>query len=360
MFSANRLVLARQRRRLTGKALAELAGVTAVTISRLESSIHDPEPSTLTAIANALEFPEEFFSGGDVEPLPAEAASFRSLTAMSATERNAALAAGSLAYLLADWVGERFNLPVADLVSLDQERDAEMAAVTLRQLWGLGEQPISNMIKLLEFKGVRVFSLAENTKNVDAFSCWRDGVPYVFLNTYKSAEHGRFDAAHELGHLVLHKHGGPNQGREAESEANAFASAFLMPSSDVISRIRFVGNLSDLIAAKKRWGVSVAALTYRLHKLGVLGDWQNRNLCIQLSKRGYRSSEPSPMAREESVMWKKVFEDLWRDRVTKADIARELRVPQSEIENLVFGLVSSPEPSNELKAVSGRPTLKLV
>ena len=42
------------------------------------------------------------------------------------------------------------------------------------------------MIKLLESKGVRVFSLAENTKNVDAFSCWRNGTPYVFLNTFRS------------------------------------------------------------------------------------------------------------------------------------------------------------------------------
>src|SRR3546814_6566541 len=53
----------------------------------------------------------------------------------------------------------------------------------------------------------------EDTKNVDAFSCWRNGQPFVFLNTFKSAERSRFDAAHELAHLVLHRHGGP-QGRE--------------------------------------------------------------------------------------------------------------------------------------------------
>jgi len=360
MFSASRLTLARRRRRLTGKALAEKAGVTAVTVSRLESSNNEPEPATLTALAHALDFPEEFFRGDDLEELPAEAASFRSLTAMSAKERDAALSAGSLAYMLVDWVQERFNLPAADLTDLSHERDPETAAIILRQLWGLGEQPISNMIKLLESKGTRVFSLSENTKNVDAFSCWRDGVPYIFLNTFKSSEHSRFDAAHELGHLVLHKHGGPRQGREAESEANAFASSFLMPSSDVQSRIRFVSSLNDLVIAKKRWGVSVAALTYRLHKLDILKDWQNRTLCIQMNKRGFRANEPNPLPREESVVWKRIFEDLWNEKITKGHIARALYVPQDEIENLVFGLVSAPEPPSALLSESGRPNLRLV
>jgi Zn-dependent peptidase ImmA (M78 family) len=118
-------------------------------------------------------------------------------------------------------------------LDFSHERDPAGAARTLRQYWTIGEKPIGSMIKLLETKGIRVFSLSENTRNVDAFSCWRNGEPYVFLNKFKSTEHSRFDAAHELAHLVLHKHGGPSQGRSAESEAHAFASSFLMPRDDV-------------------------------------------------------------------------------------------------------------------------------
>jgi Zn-dependent peptidase ImmA (M78 family) len=84
----------------------------------------------------------------------------------------------------------------------------------------------------------------------------------VFLNAFKSAERSRLDAAHELAHLVLHKHGGPRQGRDAEIEANNFASSFLMPKADVRSRLPFVGRLDELLVAKKRWGVSTAALAY--------------------------------------------------------------------------------------------------
>jgi Zn-dependent peptidase ImmA (M78 family) len=76
------------------------------------------------------------------------------------------------------------------------------------------------------------------------------------LNTVKSAEHGRRDAAHELGQLVLYRHGGPN-GRRAENEANLFASSLPMPEDDVRATLPRVHTLSQVIEAKKRWGVSV-------------------------------------------------------------------------------------------------------
>jgi Zn-dependent peptidase ImmA (M78 family) len=168
---------------------------------------------------------------------------------------------------------------------------------------------------------VGVFSLSEDTKSVDAFSCWRNAVPFAFLNTFKSAERSRFDAAHELGHLVMHGHGAPQDSKQAESEADRFASEFLMPSDDVLSRIRYITSVTDLICAKKRWGVSVAALNYRLHKLDVVSDWQNRNLNIEISRRGYRKDEPEGLEREISVLWPQVFTALWRERVTRDEIA---------------------------------------
>jgi Zn-dependent peptidase ImmA (M78 family) len=348
------------RRRLTGKGLAELSGLTPVTISRLERSNNEPEVETVEALANALKFPCKFFYGDDLEAPLSDGASFRSFTAMTARERDAALAAGAFAYLVCDWVSERFNLPEPDLIDLSHERDPAKAARLLRDRWALGEQPIVNMVQLLESKGVRTFSLAENTKTVDAFSCWRNKTPYVFLNTFKSAERSRFDAAHELGHLVLHKHGGPRQGRLAEQEANAFASSFLMPAADVAARVHYVSSLDQLVAAKKHWRVSVAALAYRLHKLGKISDWQYRHLCIQMSKRGYPDVEPNSIDREESVVWKKVFSDLWNTKVTKADIAKSLHLPSEEIENLVFGLTSPPSPPVALAQSTGRPNLRVI
>jgi len=290
-----------------------------------------------------LTFPRDFFFRDDIDAIDSSSASFRSLRAMTARERDAALSAGSLAFELVDWVGKRFNLPTPDLLDLSHKNDPEGAAQTLRQYWAIGQKPISNMIKLLETKGVRVFSLAENTKNVDAFSCWRNNEPYVFLNTFKTTEHSRFDAAHELGHLVLHKHGGPKQGRAAEPEAHAFASAFLMPHDDVLAIIPFVTTLKQVVKAKKRWGVSVAALAHRLHRKRILSDWHYRTFCIQIN-RTYGTDEPDGLPPERSSVWQMVLKDLWKDGVARHHIAADLAIPESEMENLLFGLMGDVAP----------------
>ncbi len=355
MFNTARLELARSRRRYTAKHLSELAGIAPVTLSRVVNGQQEPDEQTIEKLVRALKFPRAFFFKDDVDPIDVSAASFRSLTAMTARERDAALSAGSLAYEMADWVKARFNLPAADLLDLGHERDPAGAARTLRQYWSMGEKPVGNMIKLLETKGVRVFSLSENTKNVDAFSCWRNGEPYVFLNTFKTAERSRFDAAHELAHLVMHKHGGP-QGRAAELEAHQFASSFLMPKADVLSTIAFVTSLDQIVRAKKRWGVSVAALAHRLHKMKLVSDWQYRSFCIQIN-RNYGASEPEGLPAERSTVWQMVLTELWKDGITRREISKDLDIPNDEVENLLFGLTGDVKPP----VLSGsRPQLRSV
>jgi Zn-dependent peptidase ImmA (M78 family)/plasmid maintenance system antidote protein VapI len=349
MFNPQRLELARKRRRLTAKKLAEKARIAPVTLSRIVNRQQTPDESTVAALVGALDYPMEFFFQDDFDSIDVGAASFRSLTSMSARERDAALAAGSLAFELIDWVSERFALPQADILDLGHEQDPASAARMLRQYWSIGEKPIGNMIKLLESKGVHVFSLAENTKNVDAFSCWRNDHPFVFLNTFKSTERSRFDAAHELAHLVLHRHGGPN-GREAETEANQFGSAFLMPHADLVSTIPYVSSIDQILSAKKRWGVAAVALAYRLNKLGLMTEWQY----IQVNRR-YRSSEPDGLPPERSSVWQMVLQELWKEGVSRGAIAAKLKIPEEELGSLLFGLTSDMAPP-----VRGAPELKAV
>ncbi|PWE52532.1 XRE family transcriptional regulator [Metarhizobium album] len=355
MLTPGRLSLARKRRGLTKKGFAEVLGVTPHTVLRYESGEMSPSPETLERIAQILNFPPAFLCAPDVDEIISDAASFRSLTSMTAKDRDAALAAGTLAYLFSDWVDENFSLPEPCLIDLKGE-SPEVAARSLRQEWGLGEQPVKNMVHLLEAKGVRVFSLAENTRTVDAFSVWRGTRPFIFMNTIKTAEHGRFDAAHELGHLVLHRHGGPS-GRRAEDEANRFASSFLMPAADVIARLPRIHTLNQIVEAKKRWAVSVMAMIYRLHALEIISDWQYRMFCIQASDHGYRTSEPFGIQREQSVVWQKVLTALWTERITKNEIAERLSIPTAEIENLLFGLTGAASASSDR---GGRPPLRLV
>ena len=338
MFNGQRLTLARQRAGLSKKGFAEQLGLHPRTVMRWEADEREPGPTELDEISALLRFPVSFFTGAELDVADQRSASFRSMSSMTAAERDGALASGSLGFLAFDWIEERFNLPEPDLEDLKHETP-EGAARVLRERWLIGERPISNRVALLESKGVRVCSLAEAVKSVDAFSTWRRDKPYVFLNSFKSSEHQRFDAAHELGHLVLHRHGAP-RGREAEDEANRFASSFLMPAADVRATLPIVYGLSSLVRAKKRWKVSVAALNYRVHKLRLTTEWEYRGLCIEIQKAGYRTREPEGIERETSQLWNQVFSEMRAMGLSKADLARELSIPPHEIDNLVFGLVT--------------------
>jgi Zn-dependent peptidase ImmA (M78 family)/transcriptional regulator with XRE-family HTH domain len=380
MFNALRLTLARKRRGMKKRELAEKIGVTEKSVSNYETGSQEPEANTLRKLSEALRFPEAFFFGVDPEVPHPDVASFRSLSKMTASQRDTALGAGAVALLLNQWIESRFDLPDPDVPDLGREggdsrpvskdksahepeaypasassQSPETAAEMLRAHWGIGELPIKNMISLLESKGIRVYSLAIDAKEVDAFSMWNGGRPYVFLNTFKSAEHCRFDAAHELGHLVLHQHAQPH-GPDLEREANAFASAFLMPRASVLAMAPRAPTLSSLIRHKKHWAVSVAALNYRLHALGLTTDWTYRTLCIQLAQAGYRKVEPESVPHEKSLVLEKVFAALREDGLSKADVAQQLAIYSEEINELTFGLMLNALKGGAVRPVDSKPS----
>src|SRR2546430_5985489 len=213
--------------------------------------------------------PVEFLQAGDVDEIPIDAISFRAPSKLTAGQRDTARSAGRIALMLAEWIEQRFHLPGPDVPSLPT-LDPETAAEVVRARWGLGVAPVGNLVRLLEAHGVRVFSLAADCAAVDAFSFVWHQVPYVLLNTGKSGERGRFDAAHELGHLVLHSEHRLPQGPDAEQEANRFAAAFLMPRASVLAHNLNNAAIDRILAAKQIWRVAAMALPPPLYEPGLL------------------------------------------------------------------------------------------
>lgn len=358
MFNPNRLKLARSRRGKTKKALAEGIGKSTKMVSNYESGF-EVSPDVLQSIASYLDFPPKFFFGGNVDDLDHNAVSFRSLKSMKASERNSALGAARIALLLNEWIESRFELPCADIPNLS-EFEPISAAELLREHWGFGQKSVSNMNHLLEGKGVRVYSLRELNRHVDAFSFWKGETPFIFLNTRTSSERSRYDAAHELGHLVLHQHGGP-RGPQAEQEANRFASCFLMPEGSVVATEFGFPNLNNLIHLKRNWNVSVAALVRRLKDLSIISEWHYRTLNIEIRRKGMHRNEPNSIPRETSQILNKVFGALRDNGVSKQNVAYEISIPVTEIEDLVFGLalVGLSKPGSKISS-SKPPTMTLV
>lgn len=337
-YNPERLTFARRKNGLTKTELASRAGVDLRSVTSYEKG-KKPRPAILEKIADLLGFPMDFFFSASPIDVPAESAvSFRSLAKMTAGHRDMALVQSALCIQLNSFFESKFEMPKAQVPDLSHIGSPEAAADYLRRDWAIGNLPIGNLIHLLESRGVRIYSLAIESLEVDALSTWKEGIPFMFLNLQKTAEHGRFDAAHELGHLVLHRHGSPG-GREAEREAHAFASAFLMPEASVIARAPRFATIDQLEKLKRIWGVSVAALNHRLHTIGMTSDWHYRSLCVEIAKLGLRTREEGGLAREASQLLQKMLMTLSDEGVTRSQIAATLQIRKSDLDAMLFGLV---------------------
>jgi len=359
-FNPSRLRLARERRGILQKELALRCNVAQNTLYNWESGATAPaDEASMACLVRELDFPEAFFYRPTLDPLPEGAASFRARTKLPPRQKRAALAAGDLARELALWIEDRFDLPAVRLPDLHNQRP-ELAAQVIRAEWMLGAKPIPNILHLLESRGILVFSLCQDCHELDAFSFWFGDRPIVLLNTMKSAERSRLDAAHELFHLVAHTE---ETGRKEEEDANAFAGALLMPGEDVYKHLPRILSLPQLMQDKRRWGASLAALVYRLHELKIASDWQYRKLFLDLSKRGYRTTEPNPMPRETSAVLTKVFEELRKQGTSHRRIASDLAWPTRELNEFIFGLgagLVGMDGSGNSNGGNGRDHLKLV
>lgn len=342
-----RVRAARELRGLTQGETVDLTGgaLTAAALSQIETGKTRPTDRTVEALAEALQVPPAFFSshwpsrGLDATPF------FRHLRATSSKDRRRS---GSLLLVLSDLVAAietKTRLPQVDVPRLRHDAGSPRhsiaeAASQLRAQWGLDDEPISHVVREMERHGIVVARLTMNTSHVDAFSAHGFVRPLVLLADDKgSYARSRFDAAHELGHLVLH---GSDVGgsQEVESQAHDFASAFLLPehvAQQELPRTISSSTWQRLAELKRVWGMSISALLYRSHRLG-LPDGEYRNAMKYMASKGWRRSEPgdremgppeSPLLLERALRIVEVengiaLEDFLQDAGLPADVAIEL------------------------------------
>ena len=352
-LTPSRLVIARKRRGLTLTQLAGLTGLSTRSISLYENGHAEPSAETLRPARRGAGRVPGFLGAPDVDEIPVDAVSFRALSKMTARQRDRALSAGRVALLINDWIDARFRLPDTDIPCLTGH-DPESAAQVVRAHWGLGERPVSNVLHLVESRGVRIYSLTAENTELDAYSLYWHGRPFIFLDTAKSGERGRFDAAHELGPPRAARRAPGAQPPAAEAEANRFAAAFLMPRASVLAQGLRDATPARILEAKRIWKVSAMALTHRLYELDLLTDWGYRTACVQLSRLGYRHGEPRGIDRESSQLLAKVFRSIRDGGETPATVASSIGISTSELRSHVFGLTLTSVPGDG-QPVTTRP-----
>jgi len=337
MLNPTRLTAARKRRGWTLTKLATETGLSRASLSTYENQHQDPSLQTLVTLARALDVEQEFLTGDDLDEIPVESVSFRALSKMTARTRDRGLSSGRIAILINEWIEERFTLPAANIPSLTG-REPAMAAQEVRARWGLGEQPIGNLVHLVEAHGIRVFSLTDDTKDLDAYCLTWHGQPFMLLSREKSGERQRFNAAHELGHLVLHGEDRVPNGPDAEAEANQFAAAFLMPRAGVLAQGLGNASVDRVLQAKTRWNVAAMAMAHRANELGLMTEWAYRSVCVDLSRQGYRRGEPNGIPHESSILLTKVLQQLRANNNGIGTIAADLGLNTAEVQAYMLGL----------------------
>jgi Zn-dependent peptidase ImmA (M78 family) len=220
------------------------------------------------------------------------------------------------------------DLPAFDLKVGDRE-EIEAVAAKVRSQWGLGQGPLVNAIALLESKGCVVVRLVSEADGIDAYSRWAGPRPVIVLTLDKNdAARSNFDAAHELGHLILHRDPQPGS-RVAEDQAQMFASAFLMPAQAIRPELPTRFDLPEFVALKHRWRVSIQALLYRARTLGTVSEAAYKRAMMKVSMWGWRTGEPNNISDvEEPYVLAAAIALLRQERgIDAAEIAKQVSVP---------------------------------
>lgn len=333
LFDPTRLRIARQAAMMRKKDLAEKIGVSAGAVSQYENGSTTPSSRVTAAIALALGQPVAFFAAD--RPLGEATATlphFRSLRSTTKQERDRAFAHALLTWELAQVLQRFVRLPAFDIPTNlalrpeDPPKAVEEAAHTARTALGLGDGPIPNVVRLLESRGVVCTRLPSQTRRVFAFSCDFPERPVVVLATerfHRAA--GRFDAAHELGHMLMHHDAEPGT-HAVERQANVFASEFLAPTAQIIDDLPARTDWKQFVRLKEVWGVSIQALLYKARSLGVMSEHTYRRGVTELNARGWRRDEPGDDGRgEQPVLLGKalaVIEDRGMNIEELSDIVR--------------------------------------
>lgn len=170
--------------------------------------------------------------------------------------------------------------------------EAEQVAKELRELWGLGDNPIKSMSELLENRVIILIPLSTKAMAIDGLVGTLSGNRKIIVyEEQKSVERTRLTITHELGHLLL----GSKNEIGNEKLANRFASAFLVPAKKLkheMGNKRTSLSIPELCLLKEKYGISIQALTYRAKDLGILSESAFRSMFISFRSKGIHTIEP--------------------------------------------------------------------
>ncbi|MEX1003452.1 MAG: XRE family transcriptional regulator [Crocinitomicaceae bacterium] len=146
--------------------------------------------------------------------------------------------------------------------------DVEDAAKNIRKAWKLGNDPLYNVVELLEDHHLKVVEVSDADSFMGMSTLVMKKIPVIVLNNSEDIpnDRRRFTALHELGHIVMDlEHLSEN---DQETYCHHFAGAMLITKDKLVEELGserrkriFISELGQL---KKQYGISISALLFRM------------------------------------------------------------------------------------------------
>ncbi|MBE0508910.1 MAG: ImmA/IrrE family metallo-endopeptidase [Marinospirillum sp.] len=348
-FQSQRLKQLRASAAMTQIELAERIQCVKGNISKWEQGKSSPEASSFQKICDVFNVPSSWLMEEPIASPETHPSFFRAKNKTPKISRE-------IAKIRLDWAEEvsyklqeslefpDINLPeyTGDFKVLT-DYEIEDLATECRQRWELGQRPIQNLINVMEGNGVVVTRGTLGFTKMDGVSRWSkiDSRPYVFLCMDKAnGFRARFDAGHELGHIVLHKKVTDAEYQKnyhlLENQAHRFASALLLPASSFVRDVHYP-TMETFLALKPKWKVSVAAMIRRCQDLEVISDQTALRLWKARSARGWTAREPldDTLEPEEPKLLQRSIKMLVENNILdKCTLRQMLGAPAHIIEEL--------------------------
>ena len=337
-FNARLLTLAREACHLTQTAMARELGISQPLVAKWEAGTA-PTRDQLASLARVLRVSEHlFFIAPERRPGGVSEFYHRARQKARRGDIKAIHARCELAELQVDRLLDAAELPEDRIPDIDPDNhagDAEKLSGMTRLRMGVPPGPIENLIKTVERCGGLVLDHNFEADNMDALCRWVPGLPKLFyLNANAPGCRMRLSLAHELGHTVMHFDRDVDF-RLAEDQANRFAAAFMMPAADIRPDFGYRLDLAKLGRLKRKWKVSMQALAYRAHQLGSIDQTRFRSIFTQISRKGWRKTEPVQVARESPLGFKRLIQHHLDAGFSESDLARRLLVSPERCHEII-------------------------
>ena len=306
--------------------------VSSSTLSKYEKGTGQPSAKTLNRIAAALGIKSAQLWGEP--PCHVELIAFRKQTALGTREQERIKATVAEEIEKRVWLQEQIleqntlELPIFG-ITVQKLDNVEEAAHTFRETLNLGMGPISNLISILENHGIYIVEVdaSESFDGISAVA--RDGhdkviAAVIAIRSDVPGARQRLNITHELGHLVLDI----NENLDPEKAAFRFGAAFLAPAEQLrkdVGQKRKRFNKKQLFKLKKRYGMSIQAILYRLKDLQIITEMDYEKWCIDINKWGWKKIEPIDIPPEKPQRFhQQVYHALAEGLITENDVERLL------------------------------------